>query len=57
MQRFRQPLDNVALPCGSDSAGLSAEAAADGFAQCLGAIDDEQAADLGVEPARDEICQ
>ena len=35
--------------------GVGAEGAADDFAQRLGAVDDEQAADLRVEPALDQI--
>jgi hypothetical protein len=35
--------------------GVGAEGAANDFAQRLGAVDDEQAADLRVEPALDQI--
>lgn len=34
---------------------VSAKGATDGFAQRLGAVDDEQPVDLGIEPALDQI--
>src|SRR5271165_4520661 len=57
MQRLRQPLDDVArlVDLTTLDRRVRAEAAADGFAQRLGAIDDEQPADLRVEPPRDQI--
>src|SRR5262249_29750886 len=57
MPRLRQPLDDVArlMDLTTLDRSVRAETAADGFAQHLGALDDEQPADLRVEPARDEI--
>src|SRR6266404_4027612 len=34
---------------------VGAEGATDNFAQCFGAVDDEQPADLGIEPALDQV--
>src|SRR5450830_1076784 len=57
VQRFGQPLDHVAglVNLTPLDRRMPAEGRADDFAQRLGAIDDEQPADLRVEPALDQI--
>ena len=57
MQRLGQPLDHVAglMELAALDWRVGAEGAADGFAQRLGAVDDEQPTDRRVEPALDQI--
>src|SRR5262245_13301379 len=55
MQRLGQPLDQVAgfMNLAALDRRLGAEGATDDFVQRLGAVDDEQPADLGIKPALD----
>src|SRR5207248_11051203 len=57
MQRLWQPLDHVAsfMNLAALDRRVGAEAATNNFAQCLGAVDDEQPADLGIKPAPDQV--
>src|SRR5438309_10399416 len=57
MQRLGQPLDHVAgfMKLAALDRRVGAEGATDDFAQRLGAVDDEQPADLGIKPALDQI--
>src|SRR5256885_7155298 len=57
MQRLGQPLDHVAgfMKLAALDRRVSAEGATDNFAQRLGAVDDEQPADLGIKPALDQV--
>src|SRR6266540_606298 len=57
MQRLGQPLDHVAgfMNLTALDRRVGAEGATDDFAQRLGAVDDEQPADLGIKPALDQV--
>src|SRR5262249_51406244 len=57
MQRLGQPLDHVAgfMNLAALDRRMGAEGATDGFAQRLGAVNDEQPADLGIKPALDQV--
>src|SRR5215472_834731 len=57
MQRLGQPLDHVAgfMNLAALDRRVGAEGATDDFAQRLGAVDDEQPADLGIKPALDQV--
>jgi len=57
MQRLGQTLDHVAgfANLAALDRRVGAEGWTDEFAQCLGAIDNKQLADRGVEPALDQI--
>ena len=57
MQGLRQPLGHVArfMNLAALDRSASAEGPTDDLAQRLGAIDDERAAGLGVQPALDQI--
>src|SRR5262249_40024597 len=57
MQQLGQPLDHVAgfMKLATLDRCVGAEGATDDFAQRLGAVDDEQTADLGIKPALDQI--
>jgi hypothetical protein len=53
----QQPLDQVAgfMNLAALDRRLGAEGATDDFVQRLGAVDDEQPADLGIKPALDQV--
>src|SRR3954470_3013785 len=57
MQGLGQALDHVAgfMNLTALDRRVGAEGSTDDFAQCLGAVDDEQPADLRVEPALDQV--
>ena len=57
MQRLGQPRDHVAgfMNLAALERRVGAEGATDDFAQRLGAIDDEQPADLGIKPPLDQV--
>src|SRR5215472_12607722 len=57
MQRLGQSLDHVAgfMKLAALDWRVAAEGATDDFDQRLGAVDDEQPADLGIKPALDQI--
>src|SRR6266540_4854407 len=57
MQRLGQPLDHVAgfMKLAALDWRVGAEGATDDFAQRLGAVDNEQPADLGIKPSLDQI--